>query len=63
MSLDIAIEDVDLNLPKGDSRENQAKANNLHPELNITTTPVNPRREIAINTEPYIIPEYDPWLL
>ena len=62
-SLNIAIEDVDLNLPIGDSRENQTKANNLHPELNIPTKPVDPGREIDTNKEPYILPEYDPWLL
>lgn len=62
-SLNISIDDVDLNLPIGDSRENQTKANNLHPELNIPTKAVDPGREIHTNVEPYIIPEYDPWLL
>ncbi|MDR7856815.1 MAG: catalase [Tissierella sp.] len=62
-AMNISINDVDLNLPIGDSRENQRKANNLHPELNIPTTPVDPEREIDTNTEPYIIPEFDPWLL
>lgn len=62
-AMNISINDVDLNLPIGDSRENQKKANNLHPELNIPTKPVDPGREIDTNTEPYIIPEYDPWLL
>ena len=63
MSLGIPIETVDLNLPAGDSRENQWKANNLHPELNIPTKAVNPGREIDTNTVPYITPECDPWLL
>jgi catalase len=62
-SLNISIDDVDLNLPPSNSHENLKRANNLHPELNIPTIPVNPRREIDTNTEPYIIPEYDPWLL
>ncbi|OLS02610.1 catalase [Tissierella creatinophila] len=62
-SLNISIDDVDLNLPPSDSKENLKKANNLHPELNIPTKPVDPGREIHTNTEPYVLPEYDPWLL
>lgn len=62
-SLGILIEDVDLNLPKKDSKENLKKANNMHPELNIPTEPVNPGREIDTNTSDYIEPENDPWLL
>lgn len=50
-SLNINIEDVDLNLPIGDSRENQMKANNLHPELNIPTSPVDPGNEIHTNNQ------------
>lgn len=63
MSMNIPIEDVDLNLPKSDSHGNQIKANNAHPELNIPTEPVNPDREIDTNTMDYIEPENDPWLL
>ena len=62
-SLNIPIESVDLNLPVGNSRENQWKANNLHPELNIPTKSVDPGREIDTNMDPYISPECDPWLL
>ena len=62
-AMDIAIEDVDLNLPKKDSHENLKKANNMHPELNIPTEPANPEREIDTNTMDYIAPEDDPWLL
>ena len=62
-SMCIPIETVDLNLPIGDSRENQWRANNMHPELNIPTSPVDPGREIDTNTKPYIMPENDPWLL
>ena len=62
-ALNIPIEDVDLDLPKGDSRENQKIANNMHPELNIPTKPVNSGMEICTNLEPYILPENDPWLL
>jgi len=62
-AMNIDIDDVDLNLPKKDSHENLKIANNLHPELNIPTNPVDPGNEIHTNTEPYILPEYDPWLL
>ncbi|HHX61686.1 MAG TPA: catalase [Epulopiscium sp.] len=62
-SLAIPIETVDLNLPLGDSRENQWKANNMHPGLNIVTKAVDPGREIDTNTIPYIMPLEDPWLL
>ncbi|NLC04870.1 MAG: catalase, partial [Tissierellia bacterium] len=55
--------DVNLDLPKKDSHENLLKANNMHPELNIPTEPANPEREIDTNTESYIEPENDPWLL
>lgn len=62
-AMNISIDDVDLDLPKRDSRENQLKANNMHPELNIPTTPVDPGGEIDTNTHDYIAPEEDPWLL
>ena len=62
-SMNISIDDVDLNLPKRDSRENQKKANNMHPELNVPTQPACPGREIHTNTHDYIEPEEDPWLL
>lgn len=63
VAMNISIDDVDLNLPKRDSRENQVKANNMHPELNVPTTPVDPGVEIDTNTNDYIAPEEDPWLL
>ncbi len=62
-AMGISIDDVDLNLPKRDSHENQIKANNLHPELNIPTMPVDPGIEIDTNTKDYIEPDDDPWLL
>ena len=62
-AMNIEIEDVDLNLPKKDSHENLQKANNLHSELNIPTQPVDPGREIDTNTDDYIEPENDPWIL
>ncbi len=62
-AMNISINDVDLNLPKGDSRENQHRANNMHPELDIPTTPVDPGVEIDTNTHDFIAPEEDPWLL
>ena len=62
-SLGIDINEVDLNLPKADSHQNLKRANNMHPELNVPTHPANPEREIDTNTNPYIEPENDPWLL
>lgn len=62
-ALNISIETVDLNLPLGVSQEAQWIANNMHPELNIPTKPVNPGKEIDTNARPYILPEDDPWLL
>ena len=62
-AMNISIDDVDLNLPKKDSHENLIKANNMHPELNTPTEGVNPGREIDTNTNDYIEPESDPWLL
>ena len=62
-SLCIDINEVDLNLPKADSHQNLKRANNMHPELNVPTQPANPGREIDTNTNPYIEPENDPWLL
>ncbi len=62
-ALNIPIGNVDLNLPIGDSRENQWLANNMHPELNIPTMAVNPGGNIDTNTKCYILPENDPWLL
>ncbi len=62
-SLGILMKEVDLDLPMGNSRENQKRANNLHPELNVPTTAVNPGIEIDTNTCDYIDPENDPWLL
>ena len=62
-SLGIDINEVDLNLPKANSHQNLKRANNMHPELNVPTHPANPEREIDTNTNPYIEPENDPWLL
>ena len=63
MAMNISIDEVDLNLPRKNSQENLKKANNMHPELNTPTMPVNPGREIDTNTSSYIEPENDPWLL
>jgi len=62
-AMNISMDDVDLDLPKRNSRENQLKANNMHPELNVPTKPVDPGMEIDTNTHDYIAPEEDPWLL
>ena len=62
-ALGIDIKDVDLNLPKRDSRENNYRANNAHPELNKPTQPVDSGREIDTNGPDYIAWEEDPWLL
>src|SRR5690554_1070486 len=62
-ALQISIDDVDLDLPKKDSQANLHKANNMHPELNVVTKPVDPGVEIDTNTNDYIEPENDPWLL
>lgn len=62
-AMNIDIEDVDLDLPKRDSHKNQEKANNMHPDLNEPTEPQDPGREIDTNTDDYIEPEDDPWLL
>ena len=62
-AMNISIDDVDLDLPKGDSQKNQNKANNMHPQLNIPTDPVDPGVEIDTNTKDYIEPEEDPGLL
>jgi catalase len=61
--MNISIDDVDLNLPKRDSHSNQIKANNMHPELNIPTEKVDSEVEIDTNTNDYIEPGEDPWLL
>lgn len=62
-ALNISIDSVDLNLPKRNSHENQIKANNMHPELNIPTDPIDSGVEIDTNTKDYIEPLEDPWLL
>ncbi len=62
-AMNIALEEVDLELPLKTSRENQIKANNKHPELNIPTKPVDSGIEIDTNTNDYIEPTEDPWLL
>ena len=62
-AMNIMLDDVDLNLPKKDSHENLKKANNLHPDLNLPTEPLDPGMEIDTNKYDYIEPENDPWLL
>lgn len=62
-AMNIVLDDVDLNLPKKDSHENLKKANNLHPDLNLPTEPLDPGMEIDTNKYDYIEPENDPWLL
>ncbi len=62
-AMNISIDDVDLNLPKKDSKENLKRVNNMHPDLNIVTKPVDPGNEIHTNGPDYIAPELDPWLL
>ncbi|NLC44277.1 MAG: catalase [Clostridiales bacterium] len=62
-AMDILIDDVDLDLPIKDSRQNLEKANNLHPQLNTPTMPCDSGTEIDTNTKSYIEPEMDPWLL
>ena len=62
-AMNILIGDVDLDLPKKDSHENLKKANNMHPNLNTPTEPVDSGDEIDTNTDKYIEPENDPWLL
>ena len=62
-AMNIAVDDVDLDLPIKNSRENLEKANNLHPQLNTPTMGCDSGVEIHTNTESYIEPEMDPWLL
>jgi catalase len=62
-AMNISIDDVDLNLPPRNSHKNQEKANNLHPELNTPTKPVDPGREVDTNIDSFIEPKEDPWLL
>lgn len=62
-AMNINLDDVDLDLPKRDSYVNQNRANNMHPELNTPTEPVDSGVEIDTNGPEYIEPEKDPWLL
>lgn len=62
-AMNIDLSDVDLDLPKRDSYVNQNRANNMHPELNTPTEPVDSGVEIDTNGPEYIEPEKDPWLL
>ena len=64
-AMKIDINDVDLNLPKRDSLENNYKANNAHPELNIPTEGISDIPEIKTDYDPksFIDPIDDPYLL
>lgn len=66
-ALNINIEDVDLDLPKRDSREGNFKANNAHPELDVPSedrskveweeikTDYDPKSFIAWEDDPYLL--------
>lgn len=66
-SLQIDINTVDLNLPVRDSRENNYKANNAHPELNVPSVDISklPGKEIKTDYDPkkFISWEDDPYVL
>ncbi|MBP2028154.1 catalase [Acetoanaerobium pronyense] len=66
-ALNINIEDVDLNLPKRDSKENNYKANNAHPELDKPSEDMSKKdwQEIKTDYDPksFIDPMKDPYLL
>ena len=64
-AMKIDINDVDLNLPQRDSLENNYKANNAHPELNVPTEGINDIPEIKTDYDPksLVEPMDDPYLL
>lgn len=66
-ALNIAIEEVDLDLPVRDSREANYRANNRHPELDVQGEDRSKAdwAEIKTDYEPtsFILPEDDPYLL
>ncbi|NLL80927.1 MAG: catalase [Tissierellia bacterium] len=64
-ALNIDIEDVDLNLPKRDSKDNNYKANNAHPELDVESNAISDIAEIKTDYNPkkFIDPMDDPYLL
>ena len=65
--LEIDIDDVDLDLPQRDSRENNYKANNAHPELDKVTEDLSMRewKEIKTDYDPksFVDPMEDPYVL
>lgn len=66
-ALNIDIADVDLNLPVRNSRENNHKANNAHPELDVPSENMAMKswKEIKTDYDPkgFIDPMDDPYLL
>ena len=66
-ALGIDIKDVDLELPERDSRENNFKANNAHPELDVPGEDMSKKewKEIKTDYDPksFIDPMEDPYLL
>lgn len=66
-ALEIALEDVDLNLPTRNSLEANQQANNAHPELNVPSKDMSKRdwKEIRTDIDPktLIDPMDDPYLL
>ncbi len=66
-ALNIDLKDVDLNLPKRDSLENNRKANHAHPELNVPGEDRSKAHweEIRTDYDPksFIEPDDDPYLL
>ncbi|MDO4663174.1 MAG: catalase [Tissierellia bacterium] len=66
-SLNINIDDVDLDLPERNSRENNYKANNAHPELDKPTEDLSMKewKEIKTDYDPksFIDPMDDPYVL
>ena len=62
-AMGINIDDVDLDMPVADSREQLLENNNKHPDLNRPSEKMDPGEEIDTNGPDYIAPEEDPWLL
>lgn len=67
-ALQINLEDVDLNLPRRNSQDNNYAANNMHPELNVPSIDISKipnQEEIKTDYDPkkFIEPMDDPYLL
>ena len=64
-ALNIKLEEVDLNLPRRDSRQGNHLANNRHPELNVPHVSAVPQDEIKTDYNPldFIDPMKDPFVL